>query len=153
MKTCKKCHKDLKKSMFKRNGKTCVCCNSCADDMHSWYVKNRQQWIAKVCAYSRVHWPKKIIWNSKKSDANKNRPWVESDYVTAEFLLKKYEEQEGACIWCGIEMQMRNRQLDDGLTIERIDNSLAHTKDNCVLACFSCNCKKWFVDKEPFLLC
>jgi len=121
--------------------------------MHDWYVNNRQRWIAKVCAYSRVHWPEKIVSNSKKSDENKNRTWDKSEYVTAEFLLNQYKQQEGACFWCGVELQMRNRQLDDGLTIERLDNELAHTRDNCVLACFRCNCKEWFIDHEPFLLC
>ena len=153
MKTCKKCTKDFKDSMFQRNNKTCVCCNSCAGDMQAWYQRNRQRWIAKVCAYSREHWPEKIVSNSKTSDEKKNRQYIEADYITPEFLLNKYQEQEGACFWCGVMMQMRNRQLDNGLTVERWDNSLPHTRDNCCLACFECNVKKWYIEKEPFLLC
>ena len=153
MKICKKCNKERELSSFQRNNKTCVCCNSCASDMQDWYKKNRERWIAKMCAYSKTHWPEKIVSNSKKSDAKKKRPWKEADYITAGFLLNKYQEQEGACFWCGVMMQMWNRQMDDGLTIERLDNSLPHTRDNCCLACFECNVKKWFIEKEPFLLC
>ena len=153
MKVCTKCNKSYKKAMFSRNNKICVCCNHCAKDMQKWYVKNRQTWIAKVCAYSRKNWPQKIVANSRVSDTNKKYSWDKSEYVTAKFPLNQYQLQEGICYWCGTEMQMRNRQLDNGLTIERLDNSLPHTRNNCVLACYQCNCKKWYIEKEPFLLC
>ena len=94
-----------------------------------------------------------MVWKSKQHDTDKGRTWEETDYVTATFLLDKLKEQEGVCFYCGCEMQTMNRQADDGLTIERLDNNIAHTKDNCVLACFECNCKKHHLFKEPFLLC
>jgi hypothetical protein len=44
------------------------------------------------------------------------------------------------CTYCNIELQYANPYLSDFCTIDRIDDSIGHTNENCVIACRACNC-------------
>ena len=168
MKTCNCCKAECEDSLFLRRGKTWNKCTPCSDAYRVWYLENKETHLANMDtwrennpervkalnkAWQQNNWNTVMVKHSKESDTEKGRPWNEEEYVTAGFLLEKFQEQEGACFYCGCEMQIQDRMADDGLTIERLDNSIAHTRDNCVLACFECNCKKRTHWKEPFLLC
>ena len=168
MKTCNTCNSQCEDSLFCRRGKIWNKCTPCSDVYRKWYLANKETHNANTRlwfennperkkelskAWQQNNWHKVMVKHSKQADTEKGRPWNEEEYVTAGFLLEKLKEQEGVCFWCGCQMQYLNRTADDGLTIERLDNNIAHTRANCVLACFECNCKKRLVWKEPFLLC
>ena len=79
------------------------------------------------------------IRKSKQSDIQKNR-YDETNYVDMEHLFKLMEIQEGNCVYCGVEMVIDDFTLSkDGVSLQRIDNSLGHIKTNCVMSCFKCN--------------
>ena len=175
MKTCRVCKKTLQGSLFVRRGRSWGSCSSCSEqkrkyncahatDYKKWYAKNKVSHMANVNAYKKKNpekvkywhnknWSRIAVMNSKVSDKKHCREWTDAEYVTAQFLLNQFDEQEGACYWCGTEMQTQNRRQDNGLTIERLNNRFPHTRENCRLACFKCNVKQWNVFKEPFLLC
>ena len=86
---------------------------------------------------------KEMISSSNKSDKKCNRIGNDIDY---EFLYELWNNQEKMCYYCKCEMLLefnaksRNPQQ---VSIQRLDNELAHTKANCVFACFDCNvCKR-----------
>ena len=153
MKTCNCCKTECEDSLFLRRGKTWNKCTPCSEAYRVWYLENKETHLANMDLWRSKNWNTVMVGHSKQADTEKGRTWNEEEYVTAGFLLEKFQEQETACYWCGVEMQIQDRQADDGLTIERLDNSIAHTRANCVLACFECNCKKHHLWKEPFLLC
>ena len=142
MKTCNICKHNLADSIFEWNSKKHKCCKPCVNRSSKWQVDN---------------WPQVCVKFSKIADHNKMRLWNEDEYVTVEFLLAQYDKQEGYCFYRHpegpLKMQTRCRQASDGLTIERLNNDLPHTKENCVLSCFDCNVRRRNAFKEPLLLC
>ena len=86
---------------------------------------------------------KEMIYSSNKSDRMRNRIGTDIDY---EFLLELWNTQEGLCHYCKCEMLLEfnlKTKNPQQVSIQRLDNELAHTKANCILACFDCNvCKR-----------
>jgi len=90
---------------------------------------------------------KTMIRSSKKADKIYNRIYEDKDYVDYDFLLGLWETQTGLCGYdqCKCEMvltfnlETRNPQQ---ISIQRLDNKIAHIKPNVILSCFECNvCK------------
>ncbi len=83
-----------------------------------------------------------MVNHSRKADKKSNREYAVDEYVTKAYLESIRRQQENMCCYCGIEMQNVNRMLPDGATVQRLDNTLAHVKTNCVLACHQCNVRR-----------
>ena len=66
----------------------------------------------------------------KQQDTNSNRLWHEPSYITPNWIINRLA---GSCI-CGGDLT--------DWTVDRIDNRLAHTVDNCQILCRHCNCSK-----------
>jgi hypothetical protein len=77
------------------------------------------------------------IHNSKKDDKKYNR-FDETNFIDYEFCKELIRESGKNCYYCDIELQYieYNSTL---ATIERLDNDIGHIKDNCVIACRTCN--------------
>ena len=93
------------------------------------------------------NWVNVKIRDCKNADryAKVPRLYNEEDYLTGPDILALREELQNKCYYCKIVMQtehMQGKDHDDGLTIERFDNRLAHVKINCTLACWGCNINK-----------
>ena len=83
-----------------------------------------------------------MIHNSNNSDIKYNRIGSDIDY---EFMYELWNTQEGLCYYCKCEMLLEfnaKSRTPQQITIQRLDNELAHTKTNCVFACYDCNCNK-----------
>ena len=90
---------------------------------------------------------KNMIKSSIQTDKNKNRTYNEEDFITYEFLMSLYEEQQGKCYYenCNCDMTLdfnKSCRSSTQITVQRLDNEIAHIKLNCVLSCFFCNCMK-----------
>jgi len=77
-----------------------------------------------------------IVGSSKKYDKNHGLFFD----LNVEDVLRLRLEQKDLCLYCKTPMQVKKRKKADGLTIERLDTTLGHTRDNCVLTCWDCNC-------------
>jgi hypothetical protein len=53
------------------------------------------------------------------------------------------------CIYCDIELGYVAPYLPNHCTIDRKNDNIGHTKDNCVISCRSCNC---YQNKYKFML-
>ena len=90
------------------------------------------------------------INHSKDSDKIHKRTYKEEDYISGTDLLALREQLHNKCKYCYTPLQTDNMQAHDGLTIERLDNKIAHVKGNCTLACSKCNIKRMGVkSKNP----
>ena len=75
--------------------------------------------------------------NSKQKDKKYNR-YDEINHIDYEFCKGLIQESGKNCYYCDIELQYI--EYNDTLaTIQRMDNSIGHIKENCVIACRSCN--------------
>lgn len=80
----------------------------------------------------------------KSQDKKKNRIIEPSKFVDVEWFKYKLIECKFQCKFCQERM---NFEIDDGkfqsnITLDRIDNKLAHTKQNCQVCCLNCNIRK-----------
>jgi hypothetical protein len=87
-------------------------------------------------------WQHRIVSHSKSSDRNSERDWEPDSYITAEFLTNLRKIQNNLCFYCKYPLITFNRKQHNGLTVERLNNEIAHTKDNSKICCHACNCRK-----------
>ena len=78
-----------------------------------------------------------MIKMAKESDKKYNR---ECELITEDEIKSMWANSK-ACHYCDVIMQCENRRADDGVTLERLDNTIGHCFSNCVLACWKCNIK------------
>jgi len=119
------CEHERKRSTCKLCGGSQICehekqrktCRLCSDEIHIT-IRN---WISQ----------------SKKNDKKYNR-YDETNYIHYEFCKELIQECGKTCYYCDIELQYieYNSTL---ATIERLDNDIGHIKENCVIACRTCN--------------
>ena len=171
MRKCGKCKKLLDEASFSVNPKTqdfYYDCDLCKKEKQEYYKANKGQFaenhreykqknkekLAKHNReYRKVNRPKIIVLSSKRSDIKHNRytEAVKQDYITAQFLIDTFNEQNGLCYYCCRQMDFKTEPYADHLaTVERLDNAVGHSKSNCVVACFQCNNKRRTIPIDIF---
>ena len=114
-------------------------CTTCEEKQSKWKKKGRKKRAPKEKMYHETRWADRMIVHSKISDKKMKRAFEEDEYITHEFLVSLRENANNECIYCDIRLQSFNRKRFNGVTVQRLDNSKAHIKSNCVLACYKCN--------------
>lgn len=92
--------------------------------------------------------PRDARYNDRKAGRHidPTRPFINTDA-----LLTLQREQQNLCHYCLTNLNwIERRSCKHGLTLERLNNRLPHYTDNCVLACKSCNSKRF--DRETGIL-
>ena len=61
--------------------------------------------------------------------------------LTSQWVIDRLLAQKNECCWCNKQLLLVNyRPYDpDQFSIDRLDNKLGHTQDNCVISCYKCN--------------
>jgi hypothetical protein len=118
-------------------------CNRCElSKEDSEFYKNKR-WCRQCCKESaQDNWPKTIISHAKHEDVLRGRGAGNGDFIDVQFLKDQAELQDNRCVYCNLVMASGigiSRADSLGLTVQRIDNTQPHTKQNCVLACYKCN--------------
>ena len=62
-------------------------------------------------------------------------------------------ESKMKCFYCTCNMYLiyENVRQMNQWTLDRIDNSIGHNKNNLVISCLECNLKRRNIDKDKFL--
>jgi hypothetical protein len=68
----------------------------------------------------------------KFQDKKAGRKYEESEYITIDWMKFKLNECKSICRCC-------KKMIDDDYSVNRIDNHLAHVKNNCEIICVNCN--------------
>ena len=114
---------------------------------------NKEKIAKKNKIYHKANRPKIAVSHSKHSDIKHNRytEAVKRDYITAQFLIDTFNEQNGLCYYCCRQMDFKTEPYADHLaTVERLDNFIGHTKSNCVVACLKCNVGRQTMEIDIF---
>jgi hypothetical protein len=83
------------------------------------------------------------VMNYKKQDEKASREITE-DYINSNWIIDQFEKNK-ICPICFNNLFIN---IDDdniiisNITVDRIDNKISHTKNNCRLMCCFCNCSK-----------
>ena len=121
----------------KTHGDVYTCCSACRRHSKTWKTRHRM---------------KNLCINHRIGDKRKNR-YDESDHVTADYLEQQLATQQSKCHHCKIVMNITSGRVDNGMWLQRLDNTKGHTQANTVLACRACNvrrvesgfCKEWLL--------
>jgi hypothetical protein len=86
---------------------------------------------------------KHMIESYKQQDIKSGRTWDDKEYISSDWIINKYYECDSCCLcYQPLEFNMENKYNDYNLSVDRINNSKAHTKSNCQLMCLHCNISK-----------
>jgi len=130
-------------SEFVKNNKLLKSCPTCRLNQKKSKEKNkcqhsRRKHRCRECSDNPVEITiKTMLYGSKVSDKNNSR-YDEDNFVSYNFLKNLIEESNNICYYCNQEVQFIHYNDTLG-TLERLDNLKGHTRQNCVLACRSCN--------------
>lgn len=92
------------------------------------------------------------LYSYKQQDIEKGI-YDENAFIDIDMLFKKLLECKLKCFYCECqvfilyEMSRENKQW----TIDRIDNSLGHNKENYVISCLKCNLKRRCKNADKFM--
>ena len=151
---CTKCKHALHLNEFKikANGDTCVKCKRC-NEMHKLTMRKHKEsrrcpcgkyankCNCKTCSDPIKVTAKVMVHSAKKADTKYDR-FDKPNHVDKEFCIELLNAHK-RCIYtdCNKKLQVMERKHDMA-TLERKDNAVGHTKDNCTVCCYSCNVKK-----------
>jgi hypothetical protein len=117
------------------------------DNYHKKYYQEHKETLLEQCKEHRLknitrYRLTDMIRASRNCDKKANR-YDEKNQIDREWLNKTILSQDWKCDYCSCKMLLDCDPYDKNLmTVERKDNSIGHTKDNTVLACLGCNCKR-----------
>jgi hypothetical protein len=99
----------------------------------------QKEWRRKNMEKSRLT---AIVNNSRVADRGKRPTLFDAKtHVDTKFIRQLIVEQKSKCIYCHIDVRLKNINGSRAnlASLERINNTLCHTKTNCVIACYPCN--------------
>jgi 5-methylcytosine-specific restriction endonuclease McrA len=127
------------------------------DDM--LYNANKQIYIINnICIgneFNGIDQIKKMIKikrSSYKTQDTKKERYVINKFITYDELIEKLVVSKLKCNYCRSDLLIlyKNVREDRQWTLDRIDNSMGHTNDNCVISCLRCNLQKGTRDDYKF---
>ena len=97
---------------------------------------------------------KKKLQGYLAQDKKKNRPYDAEKYINMEKLLPLLVASKLRCRYCkyGVMMLYNNVREPLQWTLDRIDNSKPHNRDNVVIACLKCNLERRRRSDTKFLM-
>lgn len=75
------------------------------------------------------------------------------EFINIELLIKLLVECNCCCFYCQSNTQVLYENVREPMqwSLERIDNSIGHNKDNVVIACLNCNLRRRTMHQERYL--
>ena len=85
----------------------------------------------------------------KNQDIKKNRL---HGLINYDELIEKLVISKLKCYYCksNVAIIYDDVRQSNQWTLERIDNAISHTNDNCVICCLECNLKRRCIDSNRF---
>jgi hypothetical protein len=89
----------------------------------------------------------------KHQDVLKNI-FLESDFVTFDYVVDLLNKCELKCHYCSCEMYLLYEFVREmkQWSLDRIDNDIGHNKNNLVVSCLECNLKRRRTNKDAFFI-
>ena len=90
--------------------------------------------------------------NSYKNQDIKKNILDDTNIIKTEELIEKLVISKLICVYCKEDIKLVYEDYRDNKqwSLDRIDNSIGHNKDNVVISCLGCNLKRRTMKKEDF---
>jgi len=138
LKMCIRCREISRKSKMKNkceHGRQQGRCKDCGGVGLCFHKRQKDQ--CKICNNEKKITIQQMIRGSKQKDKKYNI-YNQTEFIDKCFVKNLIDDCENKCYYCKCELQFITFQ-GNLATIERLDNSIGHTKGNCVIACRTCN--------------
>lgn len=135
---CKTCHNSVNKKYFGNNKKLL------SDKAKNYRSNNKDEIYKKRCTGKA--YVKMLINSMKSNDKKKQR---KCQFTYEDWLYLK-EKQNNKCIYTGLELVWKSKAGLCKGSIDRIDSSKDHTRDNCQLILYSINIMKSDMSVKKF---
>lgn len=115
-----------------------------------YYKKNVEQDIhEKKILLQEIE---KKIYSYKQQDLEK-KIFNQNEFIDISIILRKLIECNMICYYCKCEVIVLYEHVREHCqwSVDRIDNSLGHNKDNLVISCLKCNIKRRKTNSDKFL--
>lgn len=138
----------LKKNMEEKN------CNPFPEKYYN--VNNHQQYVNMIFLNETYEHDKEIQKEIEKKingyiqqDKKKDRI---GDFITLQDTLEILVCSKLICKYCSCKVKLlyKFKKEDQQWTLDRIDNTMPHTKDNVVVCCLKCNLKRGRMEMDKF---
>lgn len=92
------------------------------------------------------------IYGYKQQDIEKEM-YNENEFININKLVRKLLDCKLKCYYCECDVLILYEMSREGKqwTIDRIDNSMGHNKDNYVISCLKCNLKRRCKNSDKFM--
>jgi hypothetical protein len=93
----------------------------------------------------------KKIQGYKSQDKNKNI-WNEERFITKDETIEHLVVSRLKCHYCSCELYLLYDKVGEKKqwTLDRIDNTFGHFKDNVIVSCLECNIQRKNMDQDKF---
>lgn len=102
------------------------------------YIYNGKNIISDIKEDKIYGFIENRIDSHKLSDKNANRKYNEKEYITTDWIFENLKGTP-ACYHCNIHLSLDLKNSKNLFSIDRINDSIAHTKNNCIMSCVRCN--------------
>jgi CO dehydrogenase/acetyl-CoA synthase alpha subunit len=141
MKSCRVCKESKTDDLFAIRGLTKVtnCCIECSNlRSHTDYCEHGTRYHdCRKCVDGRLISARLTLHTSRTRDKTKKMD-NDLDFQHLNDLFFRNDK----CYYCEVELQHEFPYISNFATLERLDDSKGHTKENCVIACRYCNCSQ-----------
>tara|TARA_A100001011_G_scaffold378823_1_gene444038 strand:+ start:597 stop:1259 length:663 start_codon:yes stop_codon:yes gene_type:complete len=121
--------------------------------------KTQRELINKI--YTKEHFDKdsnivsllkKKISSYRQQDRHKKILRKESSIITLDETIEKLVASKLKCHYCKSKVRILYKKVRDKhqWTLDRIDNSIGHNRENVVIACLECNLKRRTTEMDRF---
>ena len=141
IKKCRMCAQTKNETDFVLRGKSITnTCKDCSElrKNKDYCLHNRREHDCYECVDPIIRRATSMIHGSRIADRKHNRK-CDLDFTT---VLNKIIDTE-RCVYCDIPLQYIAPYLPNHATIDRVNDDIGHTIDNCVIACRRCNCNNY----------
>ena len=109
----------------------------------SVFIHNEEE-VERLKFYRMKRYFKNKTEGYKQQDKAKNRTYINHEFVDYDWMMRKLKECKFQCTLCNsrFTLDVNNGNFNSNITVDRIDNKLAHIKSNCQMACLHCNVSK-----------
>jgi hypothetical protein len=90
------------------------------------------------------------INNHKREDRLKGREFTEETYITPLWVAERLIRCDNRCEICQKELKIAGYEGSDTdqISVDRINNDLAHLVSNCQITCLHCNVSKKKIPRQ-----
>jgi len=109
----------------------------------SIFIHSKEELDKMLKSRIQLYFKEKVL-SYKLQDKKAEREFIDEEFIDAKWITEEFDNNK-CCRFCKTYYEIRlneDSNIVSNLTVDRINNTLAHVKNNCQLCCHHCNITK-----------